>query len=152
MDRVNADRAGRSVSPVEVFVDGGVRRGRDIFKARALGAKAVLVGRPLIWGLAVGGDEGVQKVWELLREELKTCMQLSGAQSLDQIDRSFIAMRSSITLPSMSAQEIDRWFEVNFKPRTWVSKSVENPYFAPEHESAEFRPPKWRVRVIDMED
>merc|ERR1711988_2076243 len=109
-DRVNANRAGRGVNPVEVFVDGGVRRGRDIFKARALGAKAVLVGRPVIWGLAVGGDEGVQKVWELLREELKTCMQLAGAQSLDQIDCSFIAMRPSITIPSMSSQEIDKWF------------------------------------------
>merc|ERR1711924_531408 len=126
--------------------------GRDIFKARALGAKAVLVGRPVIWGLAVGGDEGVQKVWELLREELKTCMQLAGAQSLDQIDRTFIARRPSISLPLASAQEIDRWFEQNFKPRPWAPTSVENPYFAPDHESAAFRPPKWSIRVEMDED
>merc|ERR1712178_437083 len=80
LDRVNENRAQRGISNCEIIVDGGVRRGRDVFKARALGAKAVLVGRPLIWGLAVGGDDGVQKVWELLREELKTCMQLAGAQ------------------------------------------------------------------------
>merc|ERR1711988_292699 len=122
-DRVNANRAGRGVAPVDVFVDGGVRRGRDIFKARALGAKAVLVGRPVIWGLSVGGDEGVKKVWELLQEELRTCMQLAGAQSLDQIDRSFLAARPSITLPSLSPKEVDRWFADNFKPRAWASTS-----------------------------
>merc|ERR1712070_1079983 len=119
MDRVNAIRRETGGREVEVYVDGGVRRGRDIFKARALGAKAVMVGRPVIWGLAVAADEGVQKVWELLREELKTCMQLSGAQSLDQIDRSFLAARPGIVLPSMSCEEIDAWFNVNFKPRDW---------------------------------
>ena len=96
MDRVNEQRESRGVQHrVQVLVDGGIRRGRDIFKACALGASAVLVGRPVIWGLAVGGDDGVKKVWELLTEELKTCMQLAGVQSLDQIDRSFVATPSA---------------------------------------------------------
>ena len=133
--------------PVEVYVDGGVRRGRDVFKARALGAKAVLVGRPVIWGLAVAGDEGVKKVWEVLREELKTCMQLAGAQSLDQIDRSFVATRSSVTLPATEDGEIDLWFNTQYKPRPWGKVSVANPYFADGHESTQFRPPKWMVKV-----
>eukprot|EP00656_Telonema_subtile_P021107 TRINITY_DN2214_c0_g1_i2.p1 TRINITY_DN2214_c0_g1~~TRINITY_DN2214_c0_g1_i2.p1 ORF type:complete len:917 (-),score=206.96 TRINITY_DN2214_c0_g1_i2:208-2958(-) len=152
MDRVNLERSGRGVAPVEVYVDGGVRRGRDVFKARALGAKAVLVGRPLIWGLAVGGDEGVQKVWELLREELKTCMQLAGVQSLDQIDKSFVACRSTVTLPSMDGEEVEDWFKRNFKPRAWAAVSEYNPMLEQGHESEGFRPPNWRVRVVEDEE
>ena len=74
---------------------GGVRRGRDIFKALARGAKAVLVGRPLIYGLAAGGEEGVKRVIELLEEELVTCMQLCGCQTVEQIDRSFVVHKSA---------------------------------------------------------
>eukprot|EP01079_Euglenida_sp_SAG-EU17-18_P002647 gene2647-539_t len=92
---VNDRRVASSLSPVEVFVDGGVRRGRDIVKALALGAKAVLIGRPVIWGLSVGGHQGVSKVFELLRDELKTCMQLSGLQSVEQIDSSFIVRKGT---------------------------------------------------------
>eukprot|EP00935_MAST-01C_sp_MAST-1C-sp1_P002216 g2216.t1 len=97
IDVTNEQRAQMEppVPPVELFVDGGVRRGRDVLKAVALGAKAVLVGRPVIWGLAAGGEDGVAKVWELLKEELKTCMQLAGVQSLDQVDRSFLVPRAS---------------------------------------------------------
>ena len=57
---------------VEVLVDGGVRRGTDVLKALALGARAVLSGRPILWGLAVGGEEGVAQVLELLRIEIET--------------------------------------------------------------------------------
>lgn len=71
-------------------MDGGIKRGRDIFKALALGAKAVMVGRPMIYGMAVGGDLGVARTVELLRDELKTVMQLAGTQTVDQIDRTFI--------------------------------------------------------------
>lgn len=95
IDRVNEQRAATSSAPsCEVYVDGGVRRGRDIFKARALGARAVMIGRPLIWGLAVGGTPGVTKVIDILKEELKTCMQLGGCQDMDQIDSTFIVKRS----------------------------------------------------------
>jgi 4-hydroxymandelate oxidase len=74
----------------EVLVDGGIRRGTDILKAVALGAKAVLLGRPVLWGLAVGGEAGVQHVLELLRTELDLAMALSGCAKLQDIDRSLV--------------------------------------------------------------
>jgi len=136
---------------VELYVDGGVRRGRDIFKARALGAKAVLVGRPVIWGLAVGGDAGVKKMWELLREELKTCMQLAGAQSLDQIDSSFIVARpSAVKVPVQPLAEIEAWFMNNWTSRKWAPISEENPYLSPGHESETFRPPPHKLRIAEL--
>lgn len=70
---------------VEVLVDGGVRRGTDILKAIALGAKAVLVGRPILWGLAVDGQTGVAHVLQILRDELDSAMALSGCSSLDDV-------------------------------------------------------------------
>jgi 4-hydroxymandelate oxidase len=75
----------------EVYVDGGIRRGTDIFKALALGARAVLVGRPVIWGLTVSGAEGVTAVLDHLHVELVRAMQLSGCASLDQITPDLIA-------------------------------------------------------------
>ena len=90
VNEVNLVRATQGLKPVEVYVDGGINRGRDIFKALALGAKAVLLGRPMIYGMAVGGEDGVARTVELLRDELKTCMQLGGAQTVAQIDRTFI--------------------------------------------------------------
>ncbi|HEU4329125.1 MAG TPA: alpha-hydroxy acid oxidase [Roseiflexaceae bacterium] len=73
-----------------VLLDGGVRRGTDALKALALGAKAVLVGRPVLWGLASRGEAGVLHILELLRAELELAMALAGCPSLDQIDRSRI--------------------------------------------------------------
>ncbi len=74
----------------EVYMDGGIRRGTDVLKALALGAKAVLIGRPALWGLATDGAEGVQRVLELLRDELLLAMVLAGCPSLADIDRSFV--------------------------------------------------------------
>ena len=74
----------------EIYLDGGIRRGTDILKALALGARAVLIGRPAIWGLAVNGAEGVQHVLELLRTELALAMALAGCSNLDIIDRSLL--------------------------------------------------------------
>jgi isopentenyl diphosphate isomerase/L-lactate dehydrogenase-like FMN-dependent dehydrogenase len=74
----------------EVYLDGGIRRGSDILKALALGAKAVLVGRPVLWGLAVNGMEGALHVLELLRTELELAMVLAGRPTLDSIDRSLV--------------------------------------------------------------
>jgi isopentenyl diphosphate isomerase/L-lactate dehydrogenase-like FMN-dependent dehydrogenase len=76
----------------EVYLDGGVRRGTDILKALALGARAVLVGRPILWGLASNGEEGVGHVLELLRAELELAMALSGRPTIDSIDRSLVRM------------------------------------------------------------
>jgi 4-hydroxymandelate oxidase len=76
---------------VEVLVDGGVRRGSDVVKALALGAKAVFVGRPYLWGLAADGQEGVAAVLSLLREELAHAMALCGSPSIEAIGRSVVA-------------------------------------------------------------
>jgi len=75
---------------VEVFMDGGVRRGTDVLKALALGAKAVLIGRSILWGLALGGSDGVQRVLEHLRGELELAMALTGRTAIAQVDRSLI--------------------------------------------------------------
>ena len=74
----------------EVLLDGGIRRGTDVFKALALGAKAVLLGRPILWGLAVGGEAGVRHVLTILRDELDMAMALSGCAKLEDIDASFV--------------------------------------------------------------
>lgn len=76
----------------EVYVDGGVRRGTDVLKALALGARAVLVGRPVLWGLAVNAEEGVRHVLELLRAELALAMTLAGRPTLASIDRSLVRL------------------------------------------------------------
>ncbi len=76
----------------EVYVDGGIRRGTDILKALALGARAVLVGRPVLWGLTVNGAEGVFHVLEILRKELELAMALAGRPTLESIDRTLLKM------------------------------------------------------------
>jgi 4-hydroxymandelate oxidase len=70
---------------VPILVDGGIRRGTDIIKARALGATAVMIGRPYIHALATAGALGVAHLIRLLREELEVAMALSGCQTLDDI-------------------------------------------------------------------
>jgi len=75
----------------EVFVDGGIRRGTDIVKALALGARAVLIGRPAVWGLALAGAEGVRDVFEHLRGELTRTMALCGVATLDEVTRDLVA-------------------------------------------------------------
>ena len=62
----------------EIYMDGGIRRGSDIFKALALGARSVLIGRPLFWGLAVDGEAGLKSVLDMLREELDATMGICG--------------------------------------------------------------------------
>ncbi len=76
----------------EIYLDGGIRRGTDILKALALGARAVLIGRPILWGLAVNGAAGVQHVLELLRAELELSMKLAGRPTLASIDRSLVKL------------------------------------------------------------
>ena len=76
---------------VEVFLDGGIRRGTDVVKAIALGAKAVLFGRPLFWGLAYAGEEGVAQVLDILRDEVESTMMLAGRPTVDAIDSSLVA-------------------------------------------------------------
>lgn len=75
---------------IEVLLDGGVRRGSDVVKALALGARAVGVGRPVLWGLAVGGQAGVELALSRLRDELDTVMGLCGCASPAEISRDLI--------------------------------------------------------------
>lgn len=75
---------------IEILIDGGIRRGTDVLKAVALGAKAVLVGRPVIWGLAVDGEKGVSSVLEILRRELDIAMALCGCASVKKISKELI--------------------------------------------------------------
>ena len=75
---------------VPVLVDGGVRRGTDVLKALALGANAVLIGRPYVWGLAAEGEAGVRNVIRMLQEEFRLAMALSGCRSVGEINRALI--------------------------------------------------------------
>ncbi len=70
---------------VDVIVDGGIRRGTDIVKAVAAGARAVMVGRPVMWGLGVGGEDGVRRVLHLLHGELENAMMLCGCSNIEDI-------------------------------------------------------------------
>jgi 4-hydroxymandelate oxidase len=75
---------------IEVYVDGGIRRGTDVLKALACGARAVFIGRPVLWGLACGGQGGVRYVLEMLRQEFDLAMALSGCPTLSSITRDLI--------------------------------------------------------------
>ena len=75
---------------IPIIVDGGFRRGTDIFKAIALGANAVMIGRPYIWGLAAFGQQGVEAVLDILRKELRTVMRQAGTVRLGAISRDYV--------------------------------------------------------------
>jgi isopentenyl diphosphate isomerase/L-lactate dehydrogenase-like FMN-dependent dehydrogenase len=79
---------------VPVIVDGGFRRGTDVFKALALGADAVMVARPICWGLAVAGEQGVVDVLTILRDELENAMALAGVKRVADIGPAFVRRRS----------------------------------------------------------
>jgi len=74
-----------------LMMDGGIRRGTDIVKALALGARAVMVGRPVLWGLAVGGEAGACRVLELLRDELDLALALCGTPRLSDLSRDLLS-------------------------------------------------------------
>jgi 4-hydroxymandelate oxidase len=74
----------------EVYVDGGIRRGSDALKAIALGARAVLVGRPILWGLTVAGEQGATAVLTILLRELDEAMLLCGCSRLSDIESSLL--------------------------------------------------------------
>ena len=78
---------------VDIIMDGGVRRGTDVLKALALGARAVAIGRPILWGLAVDGQAGVERVLAMLRNEIDLSLALCGATSPAEIDKSLIMER-----------------------------------------------------------
>ena len=79
---------------IEVLVDGGVRRGVDVVVALALGARAVLVGRPLLWALCAGGAEGVEALLRLLADEVTNTLMLLGAPRPELVTRAHVSARS----------------------------------------------------------
>ena len=80
---------------VEVLVDGGFRRGADVVKAVALGARAAMIGRPWAYGLAAAGQPGVQRVLSILRDDIDRTMQLLGVSSIAGLDRELVVTPSS---------------------------------------------------------
>jgi isopentenyl diphosphate isomerase/L-lactate dehydrogenase-like FMN-dependent dehydrogenase len=80
---------------IPVLVDGGIRRGTDVYKALAIGAKAVGIGRPYIWGLSAFGQPGVEKVIDILNREFDLTMRQCGARSIPEISRSTVLVRES---------------------------------------------------------
>lgn len=79
-----------SAGQMPVLLDSGVRTGIDVFRALAAGARAVLIGRPILWGLAAGGAKGASGVLRMLNDELEECMMLAGRPTIADIDRSAI--------------------------------------------------------------
>ncbi|XP_041319898.1 hydroxyacid oxidase 2 isoform X3 [Pyrgilauda ruficollis] len=75
---------------VEVYVDGGIRKGSDVLKALALGAKCVFIGRPALWGLAYKGEEGLQDVLRILQDEFRLSMALAGCASVSEIGQHLV--------------------------------------------------------------
>lgn len=79
-----------------LLLDSGIRRGSDVLKALALGASAVLLGKPVFFGLAVAGESGVLHILSTLRKELETCMALSGCNSLKMVTRDMVVARTGM--------------------------------------------------------
>ncbi|KAM5162502.1 2-Hydroxyacid oxidase 2 isoform 3-T3 [Callospermophilus lateralis] len=75
---------------IEIYLDGGVRTGTDVLKALALGAKCIFLGRPILWGLAYKGEDGVEEVLNILKNEFHTSMSLIGCRSVAEINRDLI--------------------------------------------------------------
>jgi len=87
LPRIAEAVAGRAL----IVVDGGIRRGQDVFRAIALGADLTSIGRPVLYGMALGGAQGVQAVYARLQSELQMVMQLAGTASIEKITRDFVA-------------------------------------------------------------
>jgi 4-hydroxymandelate oxidase len=94
---------------LEVYLDSGVRRGTDVIKALALGARAVLIGRPVIWGLAVGGQAGVERVLAVIREEIDAAMASCGLTSLRGVPREMV---TTVLPTGLRAQLVDQLIEL----------------------------------------
>jgi 4-hydroxymandelate oxidase len=89
---------------IEIYFDGGIRRGRDVLKALALGARAVLIGRAVQWGLVTGGADGVAAVFDILRRELDSAMGICGVADVEAVDRAVVGEMPGRSL----AGEIER--------------------------------------------
>ncbi|KAK9467977.1 FMN-dependent dehydrogenase-domain-containing protein [Lipomyces arxii] len=107
---------------IEVFIDGGVRRGTDILKALCLGAKGVGIGRPFLYAMSTYGESGVVRAMQLLKDELEMNMRLIGATNMDELDESFVevgslAQHSSTPVDHLSGQAYDKLVTPSFKSK-----------------------------------
>ncbi len=91
---------------IEVYLDGGIRRGTDILKAVALGARAVLIGRPIFWGLAAAGEEGLRTVLQILLDELRLAMIQCGCPRLEDADVTLVGLKSPLELLLSSSRDL----------------------------------------------
>ena len=85
----------------QIIIDGGFSRGTDIIKALALGADAVGIGRLFCYGLAAAGEVGVRRVLELLEIEIRTSLGLLGVAGFDQLDKTYVAPTTPVTIPGV---------------------------------------------------
>lgn len=88
-------------SKLVVMIDGGIRNGTDVFKAIALGAQLVFVGRPVIYGLAVNGQSGIESVFEIIKQELDLAMALNGVVSIKDINQDYVVHESHYKLAKL---------------------------------------------------
>ena len=87
---------------IDVWVDGGVRRGTDVVKALCLGAKGVGIGRPPLFGLGAGGTKGVERVLEILKAETETCMRLLGVTKVEDLGPQYVSFLFMLTAMSFA--------------------------------------------------
>lgn len=88
-------------SKLIVMIDGGIRNGTDVFKAIALGAQLVFVGRPVIYGLAVNGQNGIEAIFEILKQELDLAMGLNGVTTIKDINHDYVVHESHYTFSKL---------------------------------------------------
>jgi len=97
------------LNKIEVWVDGGIKRGTDVVKALCLGAKGVGLGRAPLWGLGAGGPEGVERVLEILKAETETCMRLLGAHTVAELGPQHINTRAVEKLIYDGPADMNKW-------------------------------------------
>ena len=102
---------------LEVYLDGGVRRGADVLKALALGARATFIGRPIFWGLSVAGEEGVRHCLEILRQELSVAMGLCGVTDARRVDPSVARNPAAEPSPVADLERLARLLEQGYLTR-----------------------------------
>jgi 4-hydroxymandelate oxidase len=118
---------------VPIFIDGNFRRGSDIFKALAFGASAVMIGRPLMWGLAAYGTEGVQGVLEMLQTELARDMCQCGKETLKAVDRSVVDRAPDPRLARLNRPDQRMLARVKMPGRVLVLRRITTPDFPANH-------------------
>ncbi len=102
---------------LEVYLDGGVRKGADVLKALALGARATFIGRPIFWGLSVAGEEGVRHCLEILRQELSVAMGLCGVTDARRVDPSVARNPAAEASPVADLERLARLLEQGYLTR-----------------------------------